>query len=190
MESLLKYIHSLTEFSAESWALLQPALSKKRFKKNEFLLREGQVCNSLFFIEKGYCRSYYEIDGLEKNTSFFLENDIATNIKSFGSGQKSATNIIACESLSAIIFDKEKLFQASKQAPEIEALGRNCIRLFATKQEEFATLFNLYSAQDRLAYIEKNHPQLLQRVSQTQLASFLGIARETVSRIRKRRTHL
>lgn len=189
MDALLKYIHSITEFSAESWALLQPALSKKRFKKNEFLLKEGDVCNSLFFIEEGYCRSYYELDGIEKNTGFFLENDIATNIRSFGSGQRSEANIIACEPLTAIVFDKEKLFQVSKQAPEIETLGRNCIRLFATKQEEFAVLFNIYSAKDRLAYIEEKHPTLLQRVSQTQLASFLGIARETLSRIRKRRVN-
>jgi CRP-like cAMP-binding protein len=189
MESLLKYIKSITEFSTESWALLQPALSKRRFTKNEFLLKEGDVCNSLFFISAGYCRSYYVLDGVEKNTAFFLENDIATNIRSFGSGQRSEANIIACEPLTAIVFDKDKLFQISKQVPEIEALGRNCIRLFATKQDEFAVLFNIYAAKDRLAYVEEKHPKLLQRVSQTQLSSFLGIARETLSRIRKRRVH-
>lgn len=189
MDALLKYIHSITTFTAESWMLLQPALSKNKYKKNEFLLKEGEVCNSLFFIEKGFCRSYYELDGIEKNTAFYLENDIATNIRSFGSGLQSEANIIACEPLTAIVFDKEKLFQISKQVPEIETLGRNCIRLFATKQEEFAVLFNIYSAKDRLAYIEEKHPTLLQRVSQTQLASFLGIARETLSRIRKRRVH-
>jgi CRP-like cAMP-binding protein len=187
MEPLLKYIHSITTFSEESWMQLQPALSKRRFKKKDFLLKEGQICNSLFFIEHGYCRSYYEKDGLEKNTAFFFENDIATNIRSFGSGQKSEANIIACEPLVATVFDKDKLFQASKTAPEIEVLGRNCIRLFASRQEEFSVLFNIYSPEERLSYIENKYPQLLQRVSQTQLASFLGIARETLSRIRKRR---
>src|SRR5687767_94277 len=103
MEPLLKYIHSITTFSPESWALLQPALSKKQYKKNEFLLKEGEACNSLFFIEEGYCRSYYELDGIEKNTAFYLENDIATNIRSFGSGLQSEANIIACEPLTAII---------------------------------------------------------------------------------------
>src|SRR5690606_18123275 len=68
MNNLLKYIHSLTSFSDESWKLLQPALTQKEFKKNEFLLKEGQVCNSLFYINKGYCKSYYEIDGVVKNT--------------------------------------------------------------------------------------------------------------------------
>ncbi len=188
MDNLKKYIRSLTTFSDTSWDLLQPALTKKEFKKNEFLLRHGQVCNSFFYIDNGYCKSYYDIDGVMKNTGFFFENEIATNINSFGSGQKSEFNIVACEPLTAIVFDKDKLFQATKKAGEIETLGRNCIRLFATKQEEFSTLFKLYSAQERLEYLETKHPEILQRVSLSQLASFLGVARETLSRIRKRRT--
>lgn len=187
MNTLLKYIRSLTNFSDSSWKLLQPALTKKEFKKNALLLEKGHVCNSLFYIVNGYCKSYYDIDGVAKNTAFFFENEFATNIHSFGSGQKSDFYIIACEPLTAIIFDKDKLFQATKQSNEIEALGRNCIRLFATKQEEFSNLFKLYSAQDRLGYLETKYPEMLQRVSLSQLASFLGIARETLSRIRKRR---
>src|SRR5690606_33968563 len=132
MENLLKYIRKLTDFSENSWELLQPVLTKKEFRKKEFLVQQGQVCNSLFYIDKGYCKSYYEIDGVVKNTGFFFENEIATNISSFGSGLKSDFNIIACEPLTAIIFDKDKLFQATKQAHEIETLGRNCVRLFAT----------------------------------------------------------
>lgn len=187
MDNLLKYIRSLTGFSDKSWELLQPALTTKVFKKNELLLKQGQVCNSLFYIDNGYCKSYYEIDGVLKNTGFFFENEITTNIISFGNGEKSEFNIVACEPLTTIIFDKNKLFQATKQASEIETLGRNCIRLFATKQEEFSTLFKLYSAQERLEYLETKHPEILQRVSLSQLASFLGVARETLSRIRKRR---
>lgn len=187
MDNLLKYIRSLTSFSDKSWELLQPALTTKVFKKNELLLKQGQVCNSLFYIDNGYCKSYYEVDGVVKNTGFFFENEITTNISSFGNGQKSEFNIVACEPLTTIIFDKNKLFQATKQSNEIETLGRNCIRLFATKQEEFATLFKLYSAQERLEYLETKHPEILQRVSLSQLASFLGVARETLSRIRKRR---
>jgi len=187
MNSLLKYIHSLTSFSDESWELLQPALTKKEFKKNELLLKEGQVCNSLFYIDKGYCKSYYAIDGVVKNTGFFFENEIATNVNSFGSGQKSEFNIVACELLTTIILDKKELFKIAKQVIEVETLGRNCIRLFATKQEEFSNLFKLYSSKERLEYIEAKYPKMIQRVPLSQLASFLGVARETLSRIRKRR---
>jgi CRP-like cAMP-binding protein len=129
--------------------LLQPALTQQTFNKNQLLLKEGQVCRSLFFIVKGYCKSYYEVDGLVKNTGFFFENEIATNVSSFVSGLKSEFNIVACEPLTVIIFDKEKLFQAAQHAPGIEPLGRHCIRLFATKQEEFSNLFKLFTPQER-----------------------------------------
>lgn len=188
MENLLKYNRSLTTFSDESWEALQPVLTKRTFKKNEFLLKQGQICNSLFYIDKGYCKSYYEIDGVVKNIAFFFENEIVTNISSFGSGLKSEFYIVASEPMTTIVFDKAKLFQASQQRSEIETLGRNCIRQFATKQEEFANLFKLYSAQERLEYLEEKYPEILQRVPLSQLASFLGVARETLSRIRKRRT--
>lgn len=187
MNNLLDYIRSLTHFSERSWELLQPALTKRIVKKNEYLLKEGAVCHSLFYIDSGYCKSYYDMNGVVKNTGFFFENEIATNINSFGSGKKSEFNIIACEPLTAIVFDKDELFRAAKQATEIETLGRNCIRSFASKQEEFSTLFKLYSARERLEYLETKYPEISQRVSLSQLASFLGVARETLSRIRKRR---
>lgn len=168
--------------------LLQTVLEKKDFKKNEFLLREGQVCQSLFFINRGYCKSYYNLDGMVKNTAFYFENDIATNIASFGSGHRSEFNIVACEPMTVTIFDKRALAEATKQSHEIEAVGRSCIRVFAARQEEFSTLFKLYAASERLEYIEKKHPHMLQRISLSQLASFLGVTRETLSRIRRRRT--
>src|SRR5690606_1708104 len=110
MENLKKYIHSLTTFSHQSWNMLLPALTKTTFKKNDFLLQQGKICNSLFYIDRGFCKSYYDIDGVAKNTEFFFENEIATNINSFASGQKSEFNIVACEPLTTIIFDKDKLF--------------------------------------------------------------------------------
>ncbi len=74
----------MTRFSEKSWQLLQPILTKNDFKKKELLLKQGQVCQSLFYIDSGFCKSYYEVDGVIKNTWFFFENEIATNISSFG----------------------------------------------------------------------------------------------------------
>lgn len=187
MENLLTYIYSLTGFSEESWKTLQPVLTKVSFKKGDYLLKEDEVCNSLFFIEKGYCRSYYDKDGIQKNTAFYFEDEIATNIVSFGSGQKSTFYIQACEDLRAIVFDKHKLFETCKLAPQIELLGKKCLRLTTAKMEEHANLFVLYDPQERYEYIEQKYPNVLQRVSLTYLSSYLGMARETLSRIRKRR---
>lgn len=187
-KKVLNFLRSLSPFSDKSWKLLQPALKEARFKKGDFLLKQGEICNSLFYIVDGYCKSYYEIDGEIKNTGFFMENEITTNVQSFGTEKKSEYNIIACESLTAVVFAKEKLFDIAQQSSEIEALGRICIRLFAIKQEELSSIFQLYSAEQRLEYLENTRPEIMQRVPLSQIASFLGVKRETLSRIRNRRT--
>jgi CRP-like cAMP-binding protein len=187
---LLNYIRSLTDFGDKSWKMLQPALEKVSFRKDAYLLKEGEVCNSLFYVGKGYCRSYYLVDGDERNSAFYFENEIATNVHSFGSGEKSLFAIKACEPMEVITFDKQKLIEVSAKCVEIEQLGRNCIRRFTTRQQEFDNLLRLYSPKERLLFMERNYPSILQRVSLTQLASFLGIARETLSRLRKKAVSL
>ncbi|MGV8135367.1 MAG: Crp/Fnr family transcriptional regulator [Mangrovibacterium sp.] len=187
MDNLLTYLHSLTPLSHESMEALLPILIKRDFKKGDFLLKEGEVCNSLFFIDKGYCRSYRDKDGTEKNTAFYFEGEIATNLASFSTGERSDYFIQACEPLVAIIFSKQELFELSRRIPEIEALGRACLRLTASRLEEHADLFKLYTPTERYQYLEQHRPDMLQRVSLSHLSSYLGIARETLSRIRKRR---
>lgn len=188
MDKLLKYIRSLTDFKDESWDMLKDVLSPEEFNKKEFLLKEGQIANSLFYVTNGYCRSFYVIDGTEINTHFFFENDIAGHLSRSENPEKSGCSIVACEPLSCIRIDKDKLVKAAHNNLEIERMGRFFIRDFAAQQDEFSRINKLYKAEDRLAYLEKNHPEMMKRIPLIQLASFLGTARETLSRIRKQRT--
>jgi CRP-like cAMP-binding protein len=187
MENLLKYIHSLTSFTASNWQALAPALTTIVVPKDEYLLQAGKVCDALFFVSSGYCRAFYNKDGQDINTAFFFENDIATNINSLATGEKSAFSIQASEPMTVVRFDKKKLREVSLLDPAIEALGRKCLQLIAAKQEKHAAMFKLMSPQERYEFLEEYDPGLLQRVSLTQLSSYLGVARETLSRIRRRR---
>lgn len=187
MEKLLKYIHSLTDFSENSWQTLQPALHKMELRKDEYLLTAGKMCDALYFVNNGYCRAFYDKDGQDINTAFFFENDIATNINSLATGEPSAFSIQAAEPLSVIRFDVKTLREVSALDPAIDTLGRKCLQLIAARQEKHAAMFKLMTAQERYEYLEQTDARLLQRVSLTQLSSYLGIARETLSRIRSRR---
>ncbi|MBC9931213.1 Crp/Fnr family transcriptional regulator [Chitinophaga qingshengii] len=187
MQQLIAYIHSLTTFSDDNWQHLLPALSVQYFHKDDYLLKAGEVCNALYFICRGYCRAYYDKDGVDINTDFFFEQDIATNINSYGRREKSAFAIQACESLEVVRFDRELLLSAAARDPQIETLGRLCLQRIAARQEKHTALFKLMSAQERYEYLEQTYPEMLQRVSLSQLSSFLGVARETLSRIRSRR---
>jgi CRP-like cAMP-binding protein len=187
MENLLRYIHSLTPFSAESWQTLLPALTAMELKKDGYLLVAGKVCDALYFINSGFCRAWYDKDGQEINTAFFFENDIATNINSLATGEKSAFANQAAEKLSVVRFDVKTLREVSVKDPAIDALGRKCLQFIAAKQEKHAAMFKLMTAQERYEYLQEQDSRLLQRVSLTQLSSYLGVARETLSRIRGRK---
>ena len=148
---------------------------------------EGDTCSSLFFICDGLARSFYVKDGVEKNTAFHFEGEAATNIASFTTGDVSKYNIQALEPVTAIVFDRQKFFEVSAIVPQIAILGKNCLRYTAAKLEEYANLFTLYSPTERYAYFERHEPHVLERVPQTQLASFLGVAKNTLTRISSRR---
>lgn len=184
MKNLRKYIESITEFSDEAWSVLSDCLSEKQFKKNVALLKEGQICNSVYFISSGVCKSCYNLDGKEINTAFYFENEFATNIKSLRISSPSEYTIKAHENTTAVVIDKTKLLEAYKQSHQIETFGRKVLELISAKQEEHADSFKLLTPKQRFDALVAKHPDFLQRVSLTQTASYLGISRETLSRFR------
>lgn len=184
MESLKKFILTITEFSDQSWTDLCNCLTEVKFERNELILKEGQICNSIFFISSGLCKSFYNLDGKDVNTAFYFENDFATNIKSLTTSTKSEYTIKACEITKAVQFDKVKLIEAYSKSHQIETLGRKVLELITTKQEEHSDSFKLLTPKQRFDTLVSSYPDFLQRVSLTQCASYLGISRETLSRFR------
>ena len=187
MDTLKKYIESITDLSQESWDLLSACLIVKKFKKNELLLKEGEVCKAIFFISEGICKSCVYRDGNEINTAFYFENDFATNITSLRNSTKSEYSIKACEKVIAVSIDKEKLLAAYSQSHQIETFGRKVLELIMAKQIEHADSFKILTPKQRYDRLVAKQPDLLQRVSLTQIASYLGISRETLSRFRGKR---
>jgi CRP-like cAMP-binding protein len=187
MEDLLAYLRSFSTVSEKTWSVLKTAVREQSFRKGELLVEPGKNCGSLFFISKGYCRAFYVSDGNEINTHFYFEGEIATHINSYVHHQRSTFSIQACEPLIVYRFDREKIAEISQQVPEIAALGKRSVELVAARQEKQIELYRLLSIEQRYIHLEKENPQMIQRVSLTQLASYLGVARETLSRLRNKK---
>jgi CRP-like cAMP-binding protein len=185
--SLEAGIQSITELSRDASDLLLHATRQKPLAKGQVLLAEGQVCQTIWYVEKGYLRTFYNKDGKEINTRFSFENEFVTDLKSLRSGAPSAYRIQAGEAAVVWEFSKETLLELYRQSAEIESFGRNLLEQMLVEQEDHANLFRIHSPTERYAFAVRHFPQLMQRVSLSQLASYLGMARETVSRIRKNR---
>ncbi|WP_192821105.1 Crp/Fnr family transcriptional regulator [Rufibacter sp. LB8] len=157
----------------------------RKISKHDILLQEGQRCTSIFYLESGYLRSYITKDGAEINTNFTFGNSFLTNLKSLRLQVPSDITIKAGEDSSIYEFAQEKLLALYAESPEVESCGRMLAEHLLIEQEEHANLFKLSSPKERYHLLETEHPEILQRVSLTHLASYLGVARETLSRIRK-----
>ncbi|PBQ33621.1 hypothetical protein CNR22_18175 [Sphingobacteriaceae bacterium] len=183
---LYKTITELTEISVSSLDKLFEIADKRQFQKGEFILKTGQICKTIMFVEKGYLRTFIEKDGTEINTDFTFEGNFTTNLKSLRSASSADNSIQAGEITTIYEFDKDKLLQLYNVSAEMESFGRKLLEQLLIAQEEHSNLFKIYSPTERYHYLQANKPEILQRISLSQLSSYLGIARETLSRIRKK----
>ncbi|MCW3125543.1 MAG: Crp/Fnr family transcriptional regulator [Bacteroidetes bacterium] len=187
MDDLLIFLRTLTDFSEESWHILSQIVKKVEYHKGDYLVQADKVCHSLFFISRGYCRAFHIQEGVEVNTMFYFEGEIATNINSYATQVRSSFFIEACEPMTVYRFDKEDVFKISQLSPQIDMAGKRSLERIAAKQEKQLEMFRLLSARKRYDHLAIHQPEMLNRVSLSQLSSYLGVTRETLSRIRSKK---
>lgn len=178
----------MAEFlSPEAAALLGEAGRTRSWAKGAFLLREGTPCRHIHGILQGAVRVFQLVDGKDVNLRFYFEEDYATDLKSLRSGQAAGCSIQAMEPTTTTTLDGAALRALYDRSPEIDRWGRRLLESLLIKEQDHANFFKLYSPEDRYAYLLEHEPRILARVSLSRLASYMGITRESLSRIRSRR---
>jgi CRP-like cAMP-binding protein len=187
-ENLSAYIKQVSKrIPDEDVPLLISCAQARELRKGEPLLKEGEVCRSFYLVEKGYLRTWYNKDGVAINVNFTFEGDYTTNLKSIKSRQPSEFTIEAGEDALVWIFNLDVIANRFDSHPQMALFIRRITTNLLVASEEHTNLFKLYTPTERYLYIEKNNPKLLQRISLSQIASYLGVTRETLSRIRRKR---
>lgn len=186
--TLATALRLIAPLSDTALQLLLSSGVQKNVPKGTALLEEGQVCSHIHIVERGYLRSYYTKEGVEINTNFSFEHSFVTNLKSLRTGAPSEFCIRAAEHCIIRSFGKQELLHLYAQSPEVESFGRKLLEYMLIEQEEQATFFRVYSPAERYQYMVLHQAHILQRVSLSQLSSYLGMSRETLSRIRKKRS--
>lgn len=184
--SLKEVICGLGEVPESDWHLFESILRAEQVAKEDFLLAEGRVCQGIHFIVKGGVRTYCLLDGKEVNTAFHFEQDFVCELESLASGLPSGKFIQALEATETMFIPKAPMIGLYQTSPAFQELGRRILERVAIAEQQYSSLFTLYSPEERYSHILQRYPHLLQRVPLQYLASYLGVARETLSRIRKR----
>ena len=176
-----KYI-SLTE--DEKNALLSLDLFHS-VKKGTVLLKEGQKSKESYFVLKGCIRVYYIIDGEEKTTAFYTELDSLT--PHCVTNNSASDYFISCvEDCIILISNTDMSEEVNRKFPKFDTMCRLLSEeLLAKKQIDFDE-FKTSSPEQRYLNLMRKRPDLIQRVPQHQLASYLGIKPQSLSRLRNR----
>lgn len=171
----------LTEADCE---LFRPFLRRRSFGRKDFFLRKSRVCRSMGFVLSGAFRVFYESAGKEMNTHFILPGDFVAEFDSFLAQAPSRYSVQALEPSEVIAFDFGALQKAYEKSHAWERLGRLIAENAYRKSRERAEAFLFLDGEGRYLKAVREEPRLFERVPLYHIASYLGLERESLSRIR------
>ncbi|QNM85094.1 Crp/Fnr family transcriptional regulator [Polaribacter pectinis] len=169
----------------EKEAILE-AFPIKTFEKGTDLLKEGQIAKDAFVVIKGCIREYSIKDGEEITSEFYTEMQSAVNFDSMANKKPSKYYFTCTEETTVAIMNAEKENALYKKYPRFGEVCRVEMEKVLGSHQENLSKFKNSTPKERYLNLLENRPNLLQKVPQYQLASYLGMKPETLSRIRKK----
>lgn len=158
----------------------------KKLRKRQYLLQEGEVCRKLTFISKGLLKSYSLDDkGVEHINIFGFEGWWISDFRSFICGEASVLNIEAIEDSELLLIARDPYEEMILKVPIMERYFRLLYQNSLVTKEGRLLVNNMYSAEEKYRNLLRDCPQMMQRIPQNLLASYLGMKPETFSRIKK-----
>jgi CRP-like cAMP-binding protein len=187
IESLIDYFSSYTVLSDQEIATLESSFVERKIKRRQFILQEGDVCKLNSFVVEGCFRMYLvDENGKEHNLQFAVENWWIGDIGSFHSGEPSRLYIEALENSTILQIKKEDQLKLFVEHPKFNRIFRVFTEnaLVSCQQRILQNISS--TAEERYLDFVKRYPFFFNRISNVQIASFLGVTPEFLSTIRKK----
>ncbi len=183
---IVQLLEGALELNEEEAKAVTECIPIKTFEKGHVLLREGQVSNESYFNIQGLVRKYYLVDGEEKTTEFYIEKDAISSLQSYNLKIPSNHYLECIEDCRLAILSRDKEQELFERVPAFESICRVSVEEELGAYQDKLAQFMISSPEKRYLDLMENRPDLLQRVPQYHLASYLGVKPESLSRIRKR----
>lgn len=186
MQPIIAYFEKYLPLSETERELILARTKKRNIKRRQMILQEGFVCRHYTFIIKG-CFKMYGVDdrGIEHNIQFAAENDWIADIGSFHSKKSSKLFIEAVEPSEVIQIEQQDLYFLYINIPILDRIFKVIIEKKYVELQNRVLQNISFTAQQRYVNFLEQYPNLASRLPNVQIASYLGITPEFLSKIRK-----
>ncbi|AMR32317.1 cyclic nucleotide-binding protein [Mucilaginibacter sp. PAMC 26640] len=185
-EAFEKYLKNWVDISDEELKIIYAASTEKSIRKWQSILHDGEVWKITCFITNGCFRLYrFGKDGTDHTLRFGVENWWISDQESYNHGTHSEYNIEALAASKVIIWTKDSWDELMATIPALKLFNEKLLaRGYETSQRRIYSLISS-SAEEKYLEFQKTYPSVFNKVPLHMVASYLGISRETLSRIRK-----
>jgi CRP-like cAMP-binding protein len=184
-EVFASYLKEKAELTHEELDQVRAVTFHKKLRKRQYLLQEGDICHYNCFIAKGFLRSYrVSQDGVEHILRFAVENWWLTDAESYNNDCPSKTNIDAVENSDLLLIEKQDFLKLVDTIPRFREF-RDKLKSRSYEVSQNRIISNISdTAEEKYLKFRKSYPDIFNRVPLHMVASYLGLSRETLSRIR------
>jgi CRP-like cAMP-binding protein len=185
IEILRNHIISRLGNSLQDLDLVLSKFTHLQAKRNQQLLRQGEVCRYVYFIASGCLQVYvHDKDMNETTRDIVLEDHWCSELLSFGSKQPAAENIRAVEPSELFCIDRQNFQAMMETVPQFDKVYRQILEASYANSVYRINTFVSLSALERVQWLIENRPTLMTRVSSKLIASYLGINKDVYSRLK------
>ena len=186
---LRNHIEKRVHLTDEEFEIISRFFTLRKLRKKQFLLNEGDVCKHIGFVNSG-CLRQYTIDnkGAEHIIQFAIQDWWVSDLHSYLSGKPATDNIDALENSEILLLEKSARDELLDACPKMEKFFRILIEANNVATHQRITDSLSTSAEERYLNFIKTYPKIFELVPQNQIASYLGITPQSLSRIRKELT--
>ncbi|MEM9676235.1 MAG: Crp/Fnr family transcriptional regulator [Bacteroidota bacterium] len=185
LDTLRTFVGKYVRISEVDWDVIRLYFRRREAKRGEIILKEGEVCRHLSFLESGLLRYFIVKDGEERNKFFTIAPYLFTSQYSFNNQTPAKETIQTIED--SVIW--EITLEENRQLLQLSSWNQFARKITQEVQfftEEILEELQTETAENRYLKLLNNQPELLQRIPLKHLASYLGIAPQSLSRIRKK----
>lgn len=183
---LYNVVSRMLPLSQREWDMFAESFVYRSVPKKFRLVSVGDVSREAYFINKGATRLFFEKEGEEISANFMFENNFVASLESFLLQVPSRQAIDTLEDCELLVLSKQRLEELIRKQPQFNLFSKAIAETAFIMLQRRASSFILDSAEERYMNMLQQRPEILERVPQHMIASYLGVTPVSLSRIRKR----